>query len=120
MTRAKGSDARNSPESTTRPLVLTTLAPAAPAPRGPRKSLAYSWLFTQQSKGVPPRGTHVRGSTQGRPDGYHTMKDHLPDVDPPVSLWARRTERAVHPWGGKGATPGAKDKEDMLLSAPRQ
>jgi len=96
MTRAKGSDDGKSPESPTRPPVLTTLAPAAPAPCGPRNGLAYSRSFTQQSKGVPPRGTHVRGSTQGRPGGYHTTKDHLPDVDPPVSLWARRTERAVH------------------------
>ena len=59
MTRAEGSDARKSPKSNTRPPVLTTLAPAAPDPRGPRNGLVYSRSFTQQSRGVPPHGSHV-------------------------------------------------------------
>ena len=86
MTRAEGSDARKSPKSDTKPSVLTTPDPTASDPRGPRNGLAYSRPFTQQSRGVPPRGSHVSGSTQRWPGGYYTTKVQRPEVDPPVLL----------------------------------
>jgi hypothetical protein len=100
ITHANGSDAGKSPKSRTKPSARTTLSPATPVRCCPKKGVAYLRSLIQQSNGVPPRGSHVSGSTQGIPGGYHTTNNHRPDVNPPMSLWARQAEQAVHPRGG--------------------